>query len=190
MVEDRIQKMLDNYPNVWKSKAAVMSWLRGGIRRALWKNSPAKLEFIKRNRIRIPNPNPNGRVAEVWGGICYITKKALPLSDLEVDHLEGNHSLKNLSDIQSFVESISLVTPDELGFISKEAHKIKTQAERKGISFNQALLDKNASDIIRTKRDKEWLSERGVAPASNAKGRKLQIIEVLSKEIGGDLFGK
>lgn len=183
MTEDKIQKLLDRYPNIWKSKPAVMSWLRGGIRRSLWKNSPQKIDFINKNRIKIPNPNPNGRAKEVWGGKCYLTGEILPIAELEVDHKVGNHSLRNLSDLQPFIEGIALITDDDLAFISKEAHKIKTQAEKKGISFEEAKIEKIVIDLQKKKMDKDWLQGRNVVPAGNQKKRKEQIIEILSEEL-------
>lgn len=182
VTEDRVQKLLDKYPHVWKSRSAVMSWLRGGIRRSLWKNSPQKIDFINKNRIKIPNPNPKGRVKEVWGGVCYITGAVLPIDQLEVDHKKGNHSLKSLDDLQPFIEAIALVTDDDLAFISKEAHKIKSQAEKKGISFEQAQIEKIAIDLQSKKMDKDWLQAKGVEPASNNTKRRAQIIEILLKE--------
>lgn len=182
MTEDKIQKLLDRYPNIWKSKPAVMSWLRGGIRRSLWKNSPQKIDFINKNRIKIPNPNPNGRVKEVWGGKCYLTGVLLPVSELEVDHIQGNHSLRDLSDLQPFIEGIALITDDDLAFISKDAHKVKSQAEKKGISFEDAQIEKIVIDLQNKKMDKDWLEARSVIPESNQKKRRQQIIEILTIE--------
>jgi len=95
-----------NYPHIWKTKAAFLSFIRGGIRRALWNRSPIKLEFIKKYRKRIKNPNPKGKVKEVWGGTCALCNREFPSQQLNVDHKIGNNSLKELSDLQSFIESI------------------------------------------------------------------------------------
>ena len=65
---EKIDEILEKYPHIWKSKSAFMSYLRGGIRRSCWMKHPVKLEFIKNNRQRIPNPNTKGKAAEVWGG--------------------------------------------------------------------------------------------------------------------------
>jgi hypothetical protein len=68
------KKLWELYPHIWSSESAYMSWLRGGLRRYLWSKNPVKLEFIKQNRIKIPNPNPKGKVKEVWGGVCAFTR--------------------------------------------------------------------------------------------------------------------
>ena len=65
MTNDKLEKMLAEMSHVWKTESAYYTWLRGSIRRAMWSKNPVKLEFIKRNRIKIPNPNPKGRVKEV-----------------------------------------------------------------------------------------------------------------------------
>ena len=174
------------HPNIWKTKSAFMSWLRGGIRRSLWNKSPIKLEYIKKHRKRIPNPNPKGKVETVWGGSCGLCGEDFVLAQLDVDHKEGNHSLNELSDIQSFIENIVLVTEDDLQFACKTCHKIKNQQQRKGISFEQASYEKIAIDLIKKKLDKSWLESRGVVPASNQTKRREQIIQKLREEKEND----
>lgn len=164
------------YPRIWKTESAFMSWLRGGIRRSLWNRHPIKLEFIRKNRIKIPNPNPNGRVAVVWGGVCALTGALCVLKDLEVDHRTGNHSLRSLGDLQSFIEGIVLVREEDLQFVSKEAHKIKSYAEKQGITFEQAQAEKLAISLIKQKKDVTWLKERGILPGKNQAARRKQII--------------
>lgn len=145
-------KLWELYPNIWKTESAFMSWLRGGIRRSLWNRHPVKLEFIKQNRIKIDNPNPKGKVKEVWGGVCALTGETHVIGNLEVDHIKGNHSLRCVGDIQAFVEGISIITLNDLQFVSKEAHKIKSYAEKQGISFEEAKLKKKVINICKDKK--------------------------------------
>lgn len=170
------------YPHIWATKAAFMSFLRGGIRRALWNRSPIKLEFIKKNRIRINNPNPKGRVAEVWGAICGVCEGVFPLKDMEVDHRLGNHSLKDLDDLQPFIEGIVCVSESMLSFCCKPCHKCKSHAEKMGISFDEAFAEKEAIKIVKEKKDLTWLSERGIVAARTQKQRRTQIVEQILKE--------
>lgn len=142
---------------------------------------PVKIKFMQKNRKKIPNPNPKGKVKEVWGAQCSLTGVTLPLKDMEVDHVVQAGSLANISDIQTFVEGLSLITEDDLAFVSKEAHKIKTLSDRQGISFEEARAIKQAIEICKTKQDKKWLEERGIEPASNAAKRRVQIEEELKK---------
>lgn len=173
------------YPHIWKTKGAWFSWLRGGIRRSLWNKSPIKLEYIKNNRKRIPNPNPKGKVTTVWGGMCELCKKDFVIAQLDVDHKQGNHSLNELSDIQNFIENIVLTTENDLQFACKSCHKIKNQQERKGISFEMASYEKLAIDMEKKKMVIPWLESRGIVPAKNAKLRRVQVITKLKEDNDG-----
>lgn len=141
-MNDKLSYLLDKYKHIWKSEAAFMSWIRGGIRGGLWNKHPVKLDFIKSNRVQIPNPNPKGKKATVWGATCALTGNVVPISEIQVDHVVGGHSLKDISDIQAFIEAIVLVTDADLQLVSKEAHAVKSYAEKQGITFEDAVLQK------------------------------------------------
>ena len=130
------------YPDIWKTESAFMSWIRGGIRGGLWNKHPVKLEFIKKNRIQIPNPNPKGKKPTVWGAECALTGDIVPISQIQVDHKVGNHSLQSISDLQSFIEAIVLVNDDDLQLVSKDAHAVKSYSEKMGITFEEAVIEK------------------------------------------------
>ena len=87
-----------------------------------------------------------------------------PFKQIEVDHRVGGNTLKSMNDLQSFIEAIVLVTEDDLQFVSKEAHKIKSYSEKQGISFEEAMAVKKAIDIVKQKKDKQFLEERGIIP--------------------------
>ena len=135
------------YPEIWKTESAFMSWIRGGIRGGLWNKHPVKLEFIKKNRIQIPNPNPKGKKPTVWGAKCALTGEIVPINQVQVDHKIGGHSLRSMDDLQSFIEAIVLVTDEDLQLVSKDAHKVKTHSELKGITFEEALIEKKVIEF-------------------------------------------
>lgn len=170
------------HPSIWKTKSAFMSWLRGGIRRSLWNKSPIKLEYIKKHRKRIPNPNPKGKVETVWGGSCGLCGEDFVLAQLDVDHKEGNHSLNGLSDIQSFIENIVLVTEDDLQFACKTCHKIKNQQQRKGISFEEASYEKLVIELENKKMIKDFIESKGEFPAKNKGLRRQQALRLIKEE--------
>lgn len=176
------------YPSIWKTEAAFLAWIRGGIRRALWNRSPIKLEFMKANRIKIPNPNPKGRVPTVWGAKCALTGVLLPLSEMEVDHITGGHSLKTVEDIQAFVKGIVLISMDDLQFVSKEAHKAKSYAERMGISFEEAVIAKEVIKIMKqpVKLVLAYCEEHGYNSCTNATKRKAAVTEILRRKYGNE----
>lgn len=177
-------KMWEIHPEIWKTESAYMSWIRGGIRRYLWAKNPVKLEFIKQNRIRIPNPNPKGKVKEVWGGVCALTGGIHPIGDMEVDHIFGNHSLKSLDDLQSFIEGIVMVTFEDLQLVSKEAHKVKSHAEKQGISYEQAKIEKYVISLDKENKVVDRLGEIGVLSIPTVKAkRKALLLEILLKDL-------
>lgn len=183
MIDDK--KLWEIYPHIWATESAYMSWLRGGIRRYLWSKNPVKLEFIKQNRVKIPNPNPRGKVKEVWGGVCALTGNIFPIGDMEVDHKEGNHSLKTLDDLVPFVKGIVMITLDDLQLVSKEAHKIKSYAEKQGISFEEAKSEKTAIELIKKGVDKQFLIDHNVKAeniGSTQLKRRKQIVELLLEQ--------
>lgn len=171
-----------NYPHIWKTKAAFFSYIRGGIRRSLWNRAPQKIEYINKHRKRIKNPNPRGRVAEVWGGVCALCGGEFPQNMLEIDHCTGHHSLKDFDDILPFILAISCVSEDDLQMVCKPCHKIKNLSEAKGISFDVAFAEKEALMILKEKKDLTWLEERGIVPLRSQKARREQIVEQIIKE--------
>ena len=180
MIDDK--KLWEIYPHIWKTESAFMSWIRGGIRRSLWNRHPVKLEFIKQNRIKIKNPNPKGKVDKVWGGVCALTGETHVIANLEVDHQQGNHSLQTLKDVEQFISGIVNITLEDLQFVSKEAHKIKSYAEKQGISFEEAKAEKTAIELIKKGIDKQFLIDHNVKAedvGSTQAVRRKQIVEIL-----------
>jgi len=137
-------KPWEAYPEIWATESAFMSWIRGGIRAGLWNKHPIKLEFLKKNRIKVPNTNLRSmkRFPEVWAAQCAITGEIIPLTKAEVDHKTGNHSLRTLDDIAEFIKGIVLIGDEDLQIVSKDVHKIKSYAEKQGITFEEALVEK------------------------------------------------
>lgn len=170
------------YPQFWKTEAAFLSFIRGGIRRYLWAKNPIKLDFMKDSRQRIINPNVKGRKAHptVWGGVCEQCLKSFPTNAMEVDHKTGEHSLKRVEDIQKFVEGIVFVRKEDLAWLCKPCHKAKTYSERTGMSLEDALVEKQAIAIMQGD-EKAWLRSQGLTPASNAKLRRVQITKHLKE---------
>lgn len=179
------RKLWEIYPNIWKSESAYLSWVRGGIRRYLWSKNPVKLEFVKKARKQIKNPVAKNakRFPNVWGGCCAICNKDFALKDMEVDHRQGEHSLRSTKDIQSFVEGIVFVTEDDLQLVCKPCHKIKTLAERQGMSHEDAAIEKQAIIICKLKANdvKSWITQRGEVPARLVKERREQVTRLLKE---------
>ena len=189
MTDETLRKMLSEMSYVWKTESAFMSWLRGGIRR-MWSKHPVRIEFMKQSRICIPNPNKNGKAKEIWGGVCALTGEITPQTSLEVDHKKGNHSLRSIDDIQSFIESILLVTFDDLQLVSKDAHKIKSYAEKHNMTFNEARVHKEVIELCKDKQKVvDKLSSYGVEYIpTTAKARREMLTQIMLKELENEVF--
>lgn len=156
----------------WKNKAQFFNWLRGNLRKAVWQFYPIKLEAKK--LWAVPHPERKG-----WRQIqCALTGEMVSFSAAESDHIIGNVSLQDWSDVLPFIQHLC-ANSDELQGVSKEAHRVKSYAEKMGITFEEALLQKKAIEIIKSKKDVAWLKEQGYTPETNSKKRREQIIEIL-----------
>ena len=172
------------HPHIWKSESAYMAFIRGGIRKALWNRYPIKLELLKKKRKRIANPNPKGKAKEVWGGECYLCKQEFVQSGLQVDHIKGNHSLRSMDEVQSFLENMLFITADDIALVCKECHKVKTYAERHKISYDEAVIEKKliAFTKLSVKKQTEVLTKHN-KPCNNQKVRKDSARELLLKGV-------
>lgn len=165
----------------WKNSVSFFTYLRGCLRKA-WSRNPVKLNVLKAKRKQIKNPNPKGNKPTVWGAECEMCHKEFVLKDIQVDHVIAAGSLTKTEDIQGFVERLLYVTEDSLRLVCKWCNSSLAYAEKQGVSFEEARIEKEAILIMKEKRDKEWLIERGVVPESNATKRRKQILSHLNNE--------
>lgn len=175
----------------WKTESAFYSWMRGGIRRGLWNKHPVKLLKLKQERFKAPlgkktKRNPEGLV---WACRCAICGVAERENSCQVDHIEPAGKKKLQESIEEFIINLTFVSLDDLQLVCKPCHKIKSQAEKNGITYDEAELNgfhkkfkdlKAAEQIIvmeilslppkKTKplREKEyrlWLEENFLSPS-------------------------
>lgn len=175
------------YPEFWKTESAFLSFIRGGIRRHLWSKNPVKLQFMKENRIKLVNTSPRSKKAHpfVWGFSCAACNKSFKGNACEIDHKTGEHSLRKVEDIQSFVEGIVFVRKEDLQILCKPCHKAKTYSERQGISMEDAIIEKGVIEICKGKAAEidSFLLENGVTLAhKNKDARRAAVRRVLSKK--------
>ena len=191
--KDKIKKILEENPEIWKTESAYFSYIRGCIRLA-WSRNPVKLKLLKKVKKQIPNPNygkPRNTKPTVMGGECEICKNDFPMKFLEVDHRHGGtYSLRSVEDIQGFFESVCIVSEDDLRVVCKDCHGCLTYAARNDISFEDA---KKTKDYISTSKSDEKVLEVllsfGVVVNEIPKtkiGRKNLLKELTFKEVNGD----
>jgi hypothetical protein len=184
----------------WKTESAYWSWVRGVLRRG-WSRHPVKLEYIKKNRVRVPNPNPNGRNGEVWGMECRSCKGlfSMPIEKktrarieastgktlvvIEINHLTAASRLRSKEDLGTFAAKLLFVSFSDLEPLCQTCHKIYSYAEKQGISYEQAEFEKKVMEIVNSGKVNEFLEERGIVPESNAKKRRLQVTEYLQEKL-------
>lgn len=180
-------KPWESHPDVWKTQSAYYSFIRGGIRRGLWMRNPIRIKYLNSVKRKIKNPSTRkGAKSEIFGATCEMCNGEKPIAQIEIDHKDGNHSLKELSDISDFITSIVLVDTDDLQALCKDCHSIKSYADAKGITLAESEAIKQAIAIVKTKKDKEWLSDRGIMPLGNQLKRRAQIEEYLLAELNKD----
>lgn len=151
----------------------VVSVVRSAIRQA-WMKSDVKLAYLYSKTI--PDMDDNTRTK--WLVRCEICEGLFKLSDVEIDHVHGNHSFIEVSDFQNYFDNILMVGFDDLQILCKDGcHATKSYMEKYGCTWKDAVIQKEIISICKVKKDIAWLKEHGIIPASNAKKRREQIEE-------------
>lgn len=165
----------------WKNSVAFFTYLRGCLRKA-WSTNPIKHNLIKKKRKQIKNPNLNGKKETVFGFTCEMCNTDHVIANGQVDHIVAAGSLRKTEDIQGFVERLLYVTEEDLRLICKGCNSALAYADKNGMSYEDAVKEKKLIEICKTKKDLQFLKDRGIQPASNATKRKQQVREVLQNE--------
>lgn len=140
--DDKKPPIWQSHPEIWKSQSAWFAFLRGVLRSG-WKNFPVKNKFLKKVRKRIPNPSPRGRHKTIWGGTCEMCKNDFPSKDMQVDHKIGAGSLNDWDDLEDFTRRLFDVTEDDLQYLCKPCHSIKSYSERYNVTMEEARKRKD-----------------------------------------------
>lgn len=179
-------KQLDENGRLPEKK--LVSMLRSAIRQ-VWMSAPNKL--AKLELARIPDMNPSTRTK--WLFKCEHCGEMFKQTDVEVDHIKGNHTFTELSDFENYCDKILNASLDDLQILCVEDHATKTYLERHNLSWDEASKIKKAikleNDVGGKKkgsaaRQKDFLKGKGFKPSeiSNADKRR----ECFIKLVGGD----
>jgi len=169
---------------VWKTEAAYWGWLRGALRR-LWADYPLRKEWKSRQLRPVTNEEKEQKLFHPSTknvGQCYYCNQWFAGSKLECDHKISSEGCTSKETAEAFLWYCGGGIGEEWVLSCKPCHKAKTHGERNGMTLEEAIIDKQAIAILNSKKDRVWLNERGVVPASNAKKRREQIKQFLSKE--------
>jgi hypothetical protein len=142
----------------WKSEAAFYGWVRGQLRKG-WSRHPVKNLLIQNNRFK----KDNGKGRMTWHLNCEQCKKATPQTKIHVDHLLPSTvgGLKTEADFGRFIYRLYFVSFEDLQLLCIPCHDIKTYSERKGCSFEEAVIEKQVICIMKkgVLDLKKWLSD-------------------------------
>ena len=171
-------------PNsIWNTKAEYFTWLRGALRR-IWSDYPLRKQWKKTALRPVTDEEKRQRVFHPSTknvGQCFYCKQWMAGSKLEVDHITPSLGCYSYETAQDFLWHCAGLTSDCFQLCCKPCHKIKTHADKQGISFEKAKAEKRAIALQKTKEDKAFIENAGYDPESNATKRRAQIIDILTE---------
>lgn len=185
---DKVDEIVATYPHIWKTRSAFFSWLKGIFRKG-WSKHPARTELLKKQSVMVENTNPRSmkRFPMVAACRCSICGEVVKKSEVEVDHiLEETASLTEISDIQSCVEKLLLVSEKDLRIVCKPCHSIHTLSQKLGITFEEARVEQLVISMCKnTKKCLTYLESLGYSgdAVSNQEKRRKLLRELLSNGI-------
>ena len=157
----------------------VLSVVRSAIRTA-WMKSDVKLAYLYMNTI----PDMDDKTRTKWLVKCEMCGELFKLTDVEIDHRNGNHTFTKVEDFENYFKNILMVGFDDLSILCKEDHAVKTLAESQGISIESARLEKKVIAICKqsAKLIDAYLAENGVTGHAKNKDARRDAVRELLKE--------
>ncbi len=163
-------------PEVWKTQAAYFNWIRGQMRRA-WSRHPVKNKFIRLMRFKAPlgksgPKNPDGQM--IWCAKCACCDETFKQTKLQVDHIDAAGSFKGWNDFSEWMMGLMHINVAGLQFLCKMCHDTKSYADKHGMTFERAALEKEVIAFTKwsiAKQDR-LLAEFTVTHCTNAKQRR------------------
>lgn len=154
----------------------VVSVVRSAIRQA-WMKSDVKLAYLYSKTI----PDMDDQTRTKWLVKCEICGKLFKLTAVQIDHKLGNHSFTKVADFENYFNNILMVGFDDLQILCEDDHLSKTLSEKLGISFQEAVLEREVIKLCKMKAAQidKWLKDRDVICAKNPTARRDAIREVL-----------
>lgn len=189
-----LQFFLKNTNQHFRTEAEFRTWVRSGLRSAFWNDHPVKMEFLKLNKVKIPNPSPNPRKGAelIWGyecNICGCQMRATPTKyekkQYEVDHMVGENSLKSLDDFVDYFKNLVFVTSQDLQILCKPCHGIKTYMERYNVTWNKAAATKRAKQAMKDLTYKSELAKFGYTETMTKVDSEKALILLYEQELNG-----
>lgn len=173
---------------VWKTEAEYWTWLRGAMRsiwsdyplRKVWKNSQLRPVTQEERLAKVFHPSTKNV------GQCSFCKQWFAGSKLECDHIVESEGCTSKETAELFLWHCGGLLGEDFRLACKPCHKIQSYSQRVGIDFKEASIKKEMIAIAKqgTQYQIDWLCNKGIDPAKNAKLRKEQILSVLISRTG------
>lgn len=170
------------YPSIWKTSAAFFAYLRGALRQ-VWSRYPAKLAWKQKNLTTTPPEGYTGRGKKF--GTCHYCGDQFTASSLEVDHVKQAGTCNSWETASTFLYNL-LACDGNWVLACKPCHKVKSYAERMGVSFDEATAEKKAIEYSKKHSQAsvvDFCTKMGYnsSQLSNAAKRRKALVEIFKK---------
>ncbi|AUR89235.1 hypothetical protein NVP1121O_207 [Vibrio phage 1.121.O._10N.286.46.C4] len=156
----------------------IKQLFRDSVRKK-WMHAPIKLSFLEKSKQ--PDLDPSSR--RLWKWECAHCGYFFSQDEVEVDHLiGGDRDFETMADAPEYARGVLEVSHDDLQILCSDkehgCHPIKSHAERYGMSFEEAKIDKEAirwekaNKGVKVQRD--LLESLGVPDAQTLKGKEIR----------------
>lgn len=165
---------------VWKTEAQYWNWLRGGLRK-LWSDYPLR-KVWKQSQLRPVTEQE--RIDKIFHpstknvGQCVFCKSWMAGSKLESDHIVVSDGCTDKRTAELFLWHCGGQTGSNFQLACKPCHKIKSYSEKRGISFEEAAIEKKAIEWEKQNKgvqvQRDLLSSLGVENAQFLKTKDIR----------------
>ncbi len=161
------------------SESQFLAWVRSALRsKSLrW---PPRAEAIKFARRPYVGPNK----LQKWEVLCALCGTWHKIKDTDVDHHpKSAGSILSIDDLGEFINNLYCEV-DNLRILCKDCHGIHTLAERSGITFEEAVLEKHITEQMKSKDLLVFLEKYGYTglSVSNLTKRREAVTAILKEK--------
>jgi hypothetical protein len=157
---EKVLHIIESNPSIYPTHEKYVEALRACVRKA-WQFHPIKRLYkeAKVKRIKNPRPNPRRGFEFIKGYTCEICGNDFVERDVEVDHKVGENKFTHIESFHKYVDNILHIAPEDIQIlcaypdtdvrsrVKHSCHKIKSYAEKEGLTFEQATIMKRVISI-------------------------------------------
>lgn len=160
------------------TESAYLAWIRSALRsKSLrW---PPRTQALVANRKPYKGPNK----LQQWVYTCTLCQGPFKAKEVVVDHFpKPAGSILSVADIGQFAENL-FCEVDNLRVLCVPCHAAHTLAEKSGISMEEALVEKRATELLKVNKGLDYLASYGYdgSAVSNATKRRALVLSILTK---------